>query len=74
MQSNIVYKIINVRKIRYALLILLFFVLLATYPNTIELIMVAITASDGLDDDIQVFPIFINSFPEITSGFLSTER
>ena len=30
--------------------------------------MVAITASDGVDDDIQVFPIFINSFPVIISS------
>jgi len=29
--------------------------------------MVAIGASDGVVDDIQVFPIFINSFPIITS-------
>ena len=29
--------------------------------------MVAITASDGADDAIQVFPVFINSFPVITS-------
>ena len=30
--------------------------------------MVAMTASDGVDDDIQIFPIFINSFPVITSS------
>ena len=39
------YKIINVRKIRYDWLILFFLALLATYPNTIELIIVAITTS-----------------------------
>ena len=27
-----------------------------------------IIASDGIDDDIQVFPIFINSMPVITSS------
>ena len=30
--------------------------------------MIAITASDGADDAIQVFPVFINSFPVITSS------
>ena len=29
--------------------------------------MTAVTASDGVDDAIQVFPVFINSFPVITS-------
>lgn len=29
--------------------------------------MAAVTASDGVDDAIQVFPVFINSFPDITS-------
>ena len=29
--------------------------------------MTAVTASDGVDDAIQVFPVFINSFPMITS-------
>ena len=42
-QSNIVYNIINDKNMRYVLLVLLFFVLLATYPNTTEFIIVAIT-------------------------------
>ena len=44
-QSNIVYKMINDKNIRYDVFVLLFFVLLATYPNTIELIMIAITTN-----------------------------
>jgi len=30
--------------------------------------MVIIAVSDGIDDDIQVFPLFVNSFPVITSS------
>jgi len=38
-----------------------------TNDNHLGEYMVAITANDGVQDAIQVFPVFINSFPVITS-------
>ena len=54
MQSKIVYNIIKPKNNKYAELVLLFFELLATYPKTMELIIIAIITNTMLNGFIKL--------------------